>query len=108
MNLNPFEAIGGFVAKLITTRVIEKYVKLGISVFISSYVTGLGVWGIGILSGAGFLNSCAMAAVAVSSVTITLWIKYGKEIPIAWTGGVEAERTKILEKESIVSHGGNK
>ena len=110
MDLNPFEGLAKLVLGFAQQGKIQGWLKIIASLFMSALVTGLGSWGISVLSGAGFLNSVAIAAVAVSGILITAWIGHPetRKIPLFWPGAIERERLKMLEQQNVVSHGVDK
>jgi len=107
MNLNPLEALASLTLGLIKQGKFQAWCRIAASMLMSALVTGLGSWGIAILSGEPFLRACAIAAVAVSSILITAWTMNPacRKIPLFWPGRLERERQRMLQEENVVSKG---
>ena len=107
MNLNPFEALATFLLGILRQGKIQDALWTVASFAMSALVTGLGTWGLAILGGAGLLKACALAAVAVAGILVTLWMTHPKTKgrPLMWPGRLERERQRLLLEENVVSHG---
>jgi len=108
--LNPLEALGAFAAELVKSGRVQAWVRLGVSIAASSFVTGLGSWGIAVLAGESPLRACAIAAIAISVCVISLWTRspLTKGIPLCRPGRIEARRIEMLTTENPVSWGTEK